>query len=171
MKNKKIEEIIRVDHAGEFGAQQIYAGQIKYTKEPKLKKVLMKLAKEEETHLEYFEKTMLSKRVRPTIFHPLWKLGGFSFGAITALMGKDYVMASTEAVESVIVEHYKEQLKEVEGTKEKELESKIKKFLQDESKHKDTGKLNIANNTYKLKIFKTIVKKFTKGAIKISEKF
>ena len=79
LKKKKIlDEIIRVNHAGEFGAQQIYAGQIKFTKEPELKKTLNKIAEEEDEHLSYFEDLMIEKRVRPTLMSPLWKLGGFS---------------------------------------------------------------------------------------------
>lgn len=47
IRKKKLSEMIRVDHAGEFGAQRIYSGQIKFTKDKKLKKVLEKIATQE----------------------------------------------------------------------------------------------------------------------------
>tara|TARA_A100001015_G_scaffold287001_1_gene356324 strand:+ start:720 stop:1190 length:471 start_codon:yes stop_codon:yes gene_type:complete len=155
--NKKLEKIIRVDHAGEFGAQQIYSGQIQFTRDPKLKKILQKMADEEKEHLEYFEDLILKKRVRPTLMHPLWSLGGFSLGVITALLGKNYVMACTESVETVIVEHYKKQIQEIEGSDNKELKKKIEKFLKDEAKHKETGLKNLQNKSLKLKIFRKII--------------
>ena len=172
MQNKgtRLEEIIRVDHAGEYGAQQIYSGQIKFTKDPEFKSLLRHLAEEEKEHFEYFESLMIKKRVRPTLLQPLWKFGGFSLGVITALMGRDYVMGCTEAVESVIVNHYKNQLKEIERSKENQLKKKISKFLADEDEHKETGSKYITNNNLRLRIFKSLIKSLTKSAIKISEK-
>ena len=168
LKKKKIlDEIIRVNHAGEFGAQQIYAGQIKFTKEPKLKKPLRQIAKDEDEHLSYFEDLMIEKRVRPTLMSPLWKLGGFSLGAFTAILGKDYVMACTEAVETIIVDHYKSQIGQIE---EIEIQKKIEKFLNDEAGHQLTGMNQIKNNDFKLKVFKKFIKVITKIAIKVSKK-
>ena len=168
LKKKKIlDEIIRVNHAGEFGAQQIYAGQIKFTKEPELKKTLNKIAEEEDEHLSYFEDLMIEKRVRPTLMSPLWKLGGFSLGAFTAILGKDYVMACTEAVETIIVDHYKSQIGQIE---EIEIQKKIEKFLNDEAGHQLTGMNQIKNNDFKLKVFKKFIKVITKIAIKVSKK-
>ena len=125
---KRFDEMIRVDHAGEYGAQQIYSGQIKFTKDKNLKKLLEKMANEEEEHLKYFESVMLDKRIRPTLLGGVWKIGGFSLGALTALLGKNYVMACTEAVEDIIVKHYEQQLHEIPSSEEKEIRKKIKKF-------------------------------------------
>ena len=168
LKKKKIlDEIIRVNHAGEFGAQQIYAGQMKFTKETELKKNINKIAEEEDEHLSYFEDLMIEKRVRPTLMSPLWKLGGFSLGAFTAILGKDYVMACTEAVETIIVDHYKSQIGQIE---EVEIQKKIEKFLNDEAGHQLTGMNQIKNNDFKLKVFKKFIKVITKIAIKVSQK-
>ena len=169
-KDTRLREIIRVDHAGEYGAQQIYSGQIKFTKDTKFKSLLEHLADEEKEHFEYFEKLMIKKRVRPSLLQPVWRFGGFSLGAITAVMGRDFVMACTEAVESVIVDHYSDQLKELDKSKETELKKKISKFLADEDEHKETGASNISNNTLKLRLFKLFVRKITQTAIKVSEK-
>lgn len=169
-KDIRLREIIRVDHAGEYGAQQIYSGQIKFTKDTKFKSLLENLADEEKEHFEYFEKLMIKKRVRPSLLQPVWRFGGFSLGAITAVLGRDFVMACTEAVESVIVDHYRDQLKELDKSKETELKKKISKFLADEDEHKETGASNISNNTLKLRLFKLFVRKITQTAIKVSEK-
>ena len=169
-KDTRLREIIRVDHAGEYGAQQIYSGQIKFTKDTKFKSLLEHLADEEKEHFEYFEKLMIKKRVRPSLLQPVWRFGGFSLGAITAVLGRDFVMACTEAVESVIVDHYRDQLKELDKSKETELKKKISKFLSDEDEHKETGASNISNNTLKLRLFKLFVRKITQTAIKVSEK-
>ena len=169
-KDTRLKEIIRVDHAGEYGAQQIYSGQIKFSKDPEFRSLLEHLANEEKEHFEYFEKLMIKKRVRPTLLQPLWKFGGFSLGAVTAVLGKDFVMACTEAVESVIVDHYRDQLNELDKSKEAELKKKISKFLADEDEHRVTGANNIVKNTLKLRLFKLFIRKITQSAIKISEK-
>ena len=169
-KDIRLKEIIRVDHAGEYGAQQIYSGQIKFIKDPELRSLLERLADEEKEHFEYFENLMIKKRVRPTLLQPVWKFGGFSLGAITAVLGRDFVMACTEAVESVIVDHYRDQLKELDKSKETELKKKISKFLADEDEHKETGANNITNNTFRLRLFKLFIRKITQTAIKVSEK-
>lgn len=109
-KNKKnIHEILRVNHAGEYGAQVIYKSQIRFSKNNLLKKELKRISSEEEVHLEYFQQQILSNRTRPTIMQPLWKAGGTTLGFISSLLGEKYVHACTEAIESTIVDHYKEQ--------------------------------------------------------------
>ena len=107
----KIDEIIRVNHAGEYGAQRIYSGQIRFCKKEKLREKLEKIIEEEFEHFEYFNKTMVKKRTRPTVLSPIWHHGGYALGAFTSILGEKYVHACTEAVEEVIVEHYNEQIK------------------------------------------------------------
>jgi ubiquinone biosynthesis monooxygenase Coq7 len=46
--------------------------------------------------------------VRPTLLYPLWQGLAWGLGAGTALMGREAAMACTEAVETVIGEHYDE---------------------------------------------------------------
>ena len=169
-KDKILDEIIRVNHAGEFGAQRICSGQIKFTDDKNLKKTLKEIAEQEEVHLKFFEEMIVEKRVRPTLLHPVWDLAGFSLGAITGLMGKDYVMACTEAVESVIVKHYRNQLKKIENMDEKKLKKNIEKFLKEEDEHRELGNENIENENLRVIIFKNVIENLTKLAIKVSEK-
>ena len=106
-----LEEIIRVDHAGEYGAIRIYDGQIAvFGKNSKIGKTIQHMAEQEQEHVETFEKLIVQHRVRPTALLPLWNIAGFALGASTALMGEKAAMACTVAVEKVIGNHYKEQV-------------------------------------------------------------
>ena len=106
-----LEEIIRVDHAGEYGATKIYDGQIAiFGKSSKLGKTIQHMADQEQEHIDKFNELILEHRVRPTALLPLWNVAGFALGASTALMGEKAAMACTVAVEKVIGEHYQEQL-------------------------------------------------------------
>lgn len=64
------------------------------------------MAKQEEKHLQCFDKLLLERRIRPTLFMPLWKVAGFSVGALTAAMGEKAAMACTVAVEEVRIPQY-----------------------------------------------------------------
>ena len=134
---KKIDEILRVNHAGEYGAQVIYESQIRFSKNSILKKELKRISSEEKVHLEYFQQQILSNRTRPTIMQPLWKLGGASLGFVSSLLGEKYVHACTEAIESTIVDHYKEQVKYLENKKiRSDLRNNIIKFCEEENQHR-----------------------------------
>ena len=167
---KKIDEIIRVNHAGEYGAQVIYKSQIRFSKSNLLKEELRRISSEEKVHLEYFEQQMLSNRTRPTIMQPLWRLGGTALGIVSSLLGEKYVHACTEAIESTIVDHYQQQIKYLKKNKIKnDLRKNIMKFCEEENQHK----LNSQKQNYNQQgtfLFKTVAKNITKLAIKISKK-
>ena len=105
-----LEEINRVDHAGEYGATRIYDGQIAvFGKNSKIGKTIQHMADQEEEHIQKFNELILEHRVRPTLLLPIWNLAGYTLGATTAMMGEKAAMACTVAVEKVIGEHYREQ--------------------------------------------------------------
>ena len=127
-----LEEIIRVDHAGEYGATRIYDGQIAiFGKHSKIGKTIQHMAEQEQEHIETFEKLIVQHRVRPSALLPLWNLTGFALGASTALMGEKAAMACTVAIEKVIGEHYRKQTEILEND-QKKLKSIIQKFEKDE---------------------------------------
>ena len=134
-KNKIISEMIRVNQAGEFGAQKIYEGQLAVLKNDK---TIKKMSEQEKKHLETFNKILIKRGVRPTALSPFWDLGGYLLGVTTALIDRKAAMACTVAVEEVIEEHYKEQenILKKDNT-EKELIKIIKKFREEEIEHKD----------------------------------
>ena len=137
-RRKLLERIIRVDHAGEFGAQRIYEGQIAVLGNTRHGDVLRHMKDQEEVHLTYFEDQIVDRKVRPTAFHPIWNFAGFALGAGTALLGEKAAMACTIAVEETIDEHYQAQLDAL-GDEEPELREAIAKFREEELEHRDIG--------------------------------
>ena len=137
---KILEEIIRVDHAGERGAIKIYEGQLLALKtikqDERLKDIIEDMKEHEKEHLEYFEKEIQKRNMKPTYLLPLWDLMGISLGFGTALLGKKAAMLCTASVEEVIEDHYENQLKKI-GDYEKHLKNKIEKFKGDEINHKN----------------------------------
>ena len=165
-----LEEIIRVDHAGEYGATRIYDGQIAiFGKDSKIGKTIQHMADQEQEHIEKFNELILEHRVRPTAFLPLWNVAGFGLGAVTAMMGEKAAMACTVAVEKVIGEHYREQQDLLEDD-HKELRKTIKKFEKDELEHHDIGIDHDAENAPGYTIMKTVIEFGCKTAIAISKK-
>lgn len=164
----KIEEIIRVDHAGEYGAKRIYLGQLSVLKD---NKKIKEMYEQELEHLEYFENEMKRRQVRPTALSPIWHFGGFALGAATAFLGEKAAMACTVAVESVISQHYQEQLDSLQDIKNEDaLREKIKKFRNDEIEHHDAGIEYGAEQAVGYGILTGIVKGITKAAISISKR-
>lgn len=133
-----VQRMIRVDHAGEFGATRIYAGQLAVLRGKKSESVIRHMAEQEERHLERFNELVRERRVRPTALMPLWHVGGWLMGAGCALLGEKAAMACTEAVESVIDEHYASQEKRLPQS-EGELRSIITQFRAEEMEHHDTA--------------------------------
>ena len=165
-----LEEIIRVDHAGEYGATKIYDGQIAiFGRSSKLGKTIQHMADQEQEHIEKFNELILEKRVRPTALLPIWNIAGFALGAGTALMGEKAAMACTVAVEKVIGEHYREQQDLLEDD-EKELKKTIAKFEKDELEHHDIGLEHDAENAPGYKVMTKVIEIGCKAAIAISKK-
>ena len=133
-----IEEIVRVDQAGEFGAVRIYAGQLAVLKAGAASARIREMAAKEAEHLEAFNRLMVERRVRPTALQPLWHVAGFALGAATALMGERAAMACTVAVEEVIDEHYAQQAAKL-GADEAGLRETIERFRADEIEHRDVA--------------------------------
>ena len=170
---KKIEEFIRVDHAGERGAIKIYEGQLlalnTVVKDDILKKKIEEMKVHEKEHCDYFEKEIKRRNIKPTKFLPLWDLLGVGLGFGSALIGKKAAMLCTASVEEVIDKHYQDQINQLKND-EKELKSKIVKFRDDELHHKDIAYEEGATKEGLYSIMDKIIKTGSKIAIRISEK-
>ena len=170
---KILEEIIRVDHAGERGAIKIYEGQLLALKTIKqdesLKNIIEEMKEHEKEHLKYFEKEIQKRKIKPTYLLPLWDLMGVALGFGTVLLGKKSAMLCTTSVEEVIEDHYKDQLKKI-GNDEKDLKSKIEKFKRDEVHHKSMAYESGATNKGIYSIMDKLIKTGSRIAITISEK-
>lgn len=162
-KEEKIARMLRVNHAGEYGAKRIYAGQMRVLKNTQSAAVIAHMAEQEEVHLKAFSDELLRRKQRPTLLMPLWHVGAYAMGAATALFGEKAAMACTVAVESVIDEHYAQQEKELAD--EPELQTMIKKFRADEKEHHDTALAHDAEQSPFYSVLTTAVKAHTKMAI------
>ena len=170
---KKLEEFIRVDHAGERGAIKIYEGQLlalnTIVKNDDLKQIIEEMKKLEEEHSNFFEDEIEKRNIKPTKFLPLWDLLGLGLGFGSTILGKKAAMLCTASVEEVIDEHYKNQIDQIE-VDEKNLKEKIIKFRQDELDHKDIAYEEGATKKGLYSIMDKVIKTGSKVAIKISEK-
>ena len=175
MKNSKskVEEFIRVDHAGERGAVKIYEGQLlalnTLVQDESLKKLIEEMKIHEKEHCEFFENEIKKRNIKPTKFLPLWDLLGVGLGFGSTLLGKKAAMLCTASVEEVIDEHYQNQINQL-GSEEKNLKKKIIKFRQDELHHKDIAYEKGATKKGFYSIMDKIIKTGSKLAINISEK-
>ena len=172
--NQKIlEEIIRVDHAGERGAIKIYEGQLLALKTIKqdenLKNKIEEMKEHEKEHLKYFEQEIQKRKIKPTYFLPLWDIMGVALGFGTALLGKKTAMLCTASVEEVIENHYQNQIQKL-GDDEKDLKEKIKKFKSDEVNHKNIAYESGATNKGVYSIIDKVIRTGSRIAITISEK-
>ena len=175
MKNSKnkIEEFIRVDHAGERGAEKIYEGQLlalnTLVKDENLKKTIEEMKIHEKEHCEFFENEIKKRKIKPTKFLPLWDLLGVGLGFGSTLLGKKATMLCTASVEEVIDKHYQNQINQL-GPDERDLKKKIIKFREDELHHKDIAYEKGATKKGLYSLMDKIIKTGSKLAINISEK-
>ncbi len=172
--NKKtLEEIIRVDHAGERGAIKIYEGQLlalkTFKQNASLKRKIEEMKEHEREHYEYFDNEIKKRNIKPTKLLPLWDLMGVTLGFGTAMLGEKAAMLCTASVEEVIDEHYKDQTFKL-GNDETKLKEKIKKFRQDELDHKEIAYDNGATKKGLFSILDKVIKTSSRIAITISEK-
>ncbi len=171
-KEKLLARIIRVNQAGEIGAQKIYTAQKKvfgFLGKYDDVKEISRMAEEEQEHLDYFNTKIKTHNVRPTILGPIWEIGATAIGFSTAIMGSKAAYTCTEAVEEVIVEHYQDQIDLLEGI-DPELQSKIRKFQQDEEGHKQTAIEHGSQQVFAYKILRQILRKTTQAAVFVAEK-
>ena len=164
-----VERILRVDHAGEYGARRIYEGQLAVLGRTQSAAPIRRMYEQEKQHLEHFEHLMVERRVRPTALQPVWHIAGFALGAATALMGERAAMACTVAVEEVIDEHYARQAAHL-GDDEGELKATIEEFRADELEHRDTGLAHGAEQAPGYEVLSAAIKTGSRLAIWLSER-
>lgn len=164
--------MIRVDHAGEYGARRIYQGQLAvletFSPDAKVLASIRRMAAQEQRHLERFERLVSERGVRPTALSPLWDVAGFALGAATALLGARAAMACTAAVEEVIDQHYGRQLERLRG--DRELKSAVAEFREDEIAHRDEALAQGAEQAPGYRLLSEGIKTGCRLAIRLSEK-
>ena len=166
---EQTERMIRVDHAGEYGATRIYAGQLAVLGRRGNGDVLRHMQAQEEHHLKTFEDLIADRRIRPTALLPLWHIAGFALGAMTAALGEKAAMACTVAVEEAIDEHYAAQLDTL-GPEEPALRQTVEKFRAEELEHRDIGLEHGAEQAIGYRLLSRLIKAGCRTAITISER-
>jgi len=164
--------MIRVNHAGEYGAMRIYAGQLailgRRSRDRKAVAAIQRMADQEARHLERFDRLVNERRVRPTALAPVWQMAGFALGAATALLGTRAAMACTAAVEEVIDEHYARQVERLDS--DPELKKTIVEFRADEIAHRDEALAHGATMAPGYRFLNESIKAGCRLAIRFSEK-
>jgi len=168
------EEILRVDHAGEYGAVAIYRGQLavferQHGKE-RIVGQLKEMAAQEQDHLDTFDRMLNAGSVRPTALSPVWNAAGFALGVGTALLGEKAAHACTEAVETVIEEHYGDQVTELREAGEDALADTMAKFQEEEVAHKELAASEGAAEAPVYPLLSALIRTGCRVAIRISEK-
>ncbi|HEY3910793.1 MAG TPA: demethoxyubiquinone hydroxylase family protein [Stellaceae bacterium] len=166
----EIARMLRVDHAGEYGATRIYQGQLAVIGRGRAASEIRRMAEAEERHLSRFETLLRDRRVRPTLLHPLWSAIGYALGAATALLGERAAMACTVAVEEVIDEHYRDQAERLADA-DPALRGTILAFRDDELAHRDAALLMGAEDAPGYGLLSAAVKTGSRVAIRLSTRF
>jgi 3-demethoxyubiquinol 3-hydroxylase len=153
-----LERVIRVDHAGEYGARRIYQGQLAVLRGTKYQPIIEHMQAQEEVHLKHFTGLIGTRRVRPTALLPLWHIAGFALGAASAALGHRAAMEHYAAQEAAL------------GEDEAPLKASIAKFRAEELEHRDTGLEHEAELTPGYRALSAVIKAGCKIAIKVSER-
>ncbi|RZI47111.1 demethoxyubiquinone hydroxylase family protein [Candidatus Finniella inopinata] len=168
MQNKTLERILRVDHAGEYGAVRIYAGQLAVLKN---NPHIQHMARQEADHLKKFNQLLVEHKVRPTVFQPVWHVAAYALGAVTALMGEKAAHACTIAVETVIDDHYQNQLDQLQGREDcQDIQQVIHHCHQEELEHRQMAIEQGGEGAAGFQTLTTAVKAISKAAIWLSSR-
>ena len=164
-----VERMIRVDHAGEYGAAQIYAGQLAVLRRSASAPALREMAAQEQVHLDAFAELVVQRQVRPTALLPLWHVVGFALGAATAALGEHAAMACTVAIEEAIDAHYAGQIAALDDG-EADLRGKIAQFRDEELHHRDVAVAHGARQAPGYRLLYSAIKTGCRIAIAASER-
>jgi ubiquinone biosynthesis monooxygenase Coq7 len=167
--SSKLEQIIRVDHAGEYGAQQIYQGQLSVFKNTQHQQIIEHMLDQEKEHLLFFEQKITELKIRPTLLQPFWYIAGYLLGVVTAKLGIKHAMICTESIEEIIDKHYQEQLNIIDNN-ETVLKQKIDSFRAEEVEHKEIAEKYLDNLSISDNILSYFISKLCLLSISLAKK-
>lgn len=167
---RALQSMVRVNQAGEYGATRIYAGQLAVLgdRHP-AGRAIAHMAAQEERHRAAFDRMIVARGVRPTLFQPFWKAAGFALGAATAALGPEAAMACTAAVETEIDKHYRDQIDEL-GTHDPELSAMVEDFRAEELEHKATALASGAESAPGYPVLSAAIRAGCRVAIAVSKR-
>jgi 3-demethoxyubiquinol 3-hydroxylase len=164
---EEIARMLRVDHAGEYGATRIYKGQLAVLGRSRAAGEIRRMAETENRHLARFEQLLHQQRVRPTLLYPLWSAAGYALGIATAVLGERAAMACTVAIEDVIGEHYQGQA-EYLAEQDPVLCETVLAFRDDELTHREIATAQGAEDALGYELISAAVKAGSRIAIWLS---
>ncbi|MEM8563697.1 MAG: demethoxyubiquinone hydroxylase family protein [Pseudomonadota bacterium] len=127
---------LRSDHAGETGAVYLYLGILSISKDAEVRAFATEHLAQEQQHLAFFEAWMSPRDT--SLLIPLWRLAGWILGVLSALMGRNAVFVTVDAVEEFVVGHYNEQLLRLHGNDHYgPIALVLEQFCHDEQHHRE----------------------------------
>lgn len=177
-----LSEILRVDHAGEVGANFIYKGQLAALRgNSQAVETIKGMWEHEKEHLKTLEELLPKERVRPSLLRPLWEAAGFTLGFATGILGEKSAMACTDAVEEAIVDHYNDQIRQLlEETASakgnhseqdyREIVQAISQMRDDEQHHQNLSQEHDSQQAPLYYVIKSVIKTGCRVAIYAAEK-
>ena len=143
--------IIKVDHAGEFGAINIYRGQILIGRvfSRGYVSTLADFLQHERRHLATFGDLLKTRGIARCKSYWLCGIGGFTLGVLTALLGERGVMTCTAAVEDVVLRHLRSQIQVLRDVGDQEGLAAVMSIIADETEHHDSGMAGSGGLLYK----------------------
>jgi 3-demethoxyubiquinol 3-hydroxylase len=168
--HEKRKRMLRVNHAGEYGARRIYQGQLAMLKNSSKREQIEHMLAQEEAHFKTFDALLPQEKTRPTALLPLWHIAGFALGAATALMGEKAAMACTIAVEETIDEHYRKQHATLNDSEDAQLKTTIDTFRQEEVEHMHIAQEHHGEEAFAYPLISALIKNGSRAAIWLSER-
>lgn len=167
---KEVERILRVDHAGECGAIQIYKMQLFVSKifYKDITSALEEMLEHEKEHFSIFDTILKKRNIRHCYALPFWSLGGAALGLITALLGRNAIWVCTNSIESTVLHHLVWQLDFLEKN-DSEVHDAVLSIKADEEAHQEFGQNHGTDSLIYKPIF-WVVRKSTELAIWLSTK-
>ena len=135
------DRILKVDHAGEHGAVNIYRAQILVSRwtAPQVTPLLRHFLDHELGHRALFRDRLQARGVRRCRSYLLCGVGGWTLGLLTGLLGPSAIAATTYSVESVVLEHLTEQQKQLRDTDAEAFDA-VTRIVAEEQEHHDHGR-------------------------------
>jgi len=158
--------ILKVDHAGEFGAISIYTGQIFMAKlfARDLVPELIEFRSHERGHRAIFGAELQRRGARRCRSYWLCGLGGLVLGLVTGLLGRSAISATTVAVESVVLRHLEQQLIDLRGIDEAAVMA-ISAIVVEERLHHDQAAAHVAESSLWSWLLNPVVSSATEAVI------
>jgi 3-demethoxyubiquinol 3-hydroxylase len=162
------DRILRVDHAGEHGATNIYRGQILMARwtAPRMLAELREFRSHEQGHRALFADELHRRGVRRCRSYWLCGLGGYALGVVTGLLGRSAIAATTVAVERVVLRHLQHQLLELRD-RDPEAVATISAIVAEEREHHDRSVAHLEANAFWPRLLTPIVAASTESVIRL----